>query len=171
MKMYQLLNILRLWILLTILELNEGCPPVMTPDSLIRETDASYFLPTNVKPLRYTITLEPKLEEEIIIGSVTLELQALENTNNITVEIRSITINDSTVTVKDSSGNEIPHGDPSWYNTTEFYVINLNEQLKSGETYSLTIGSYLGKLHSDNGGFYLAKYTDENGNEKYVLCY
>lgn len=137
-------------------------------ESLTKETDASYFLPTNVKPLRYTITLEPKLEEEIIVGSVTLELQALENTNNITVEIRSITINDSTVIVKHSSGEEIPHSDPFWYNTTEFYIINLNEQLRSGENYSLIIGSYQGVLHSDNGGFYLAKYTDETGIEKLV---
>lgn len=162
------LFILHVWLLLIVITLNEGCPPVMTPDSLTRETDASYFLPTNVKPLRYTITLEPKLDDEIILGSVTLELQALENTNNITVEIRSITIDDSTVTVTNSSGAEIPHGDPSWYNTTEFYVINLNEELESGQTYSLTIGSYQGVLHSDNGGFYLAKYIDENGNEKFV---
>lgn len=146
------------------------CPPVFQTDFQSRETPAEYFLPKNVLPYRYKIILKPDLEAETIEGSVEIELQALETSNNITLEIRSVEIdNSSVVVVRDATGEKLNHGDPLWKEDVEHYVINLEEDLVEGENYTLKIGKYEGKLHTDNGGFYLAKYVDEDGNERYVI--
>lgn len=141
------------------------CPPPFQAPIQTRETPQEYFLPQNVKPIRYRIFLEPNLEEETISGSVEIELQALENTNNVTIHLRSVEIDNSSVAVSAQSGKEVKHGDPLWKEDVEHYAINLEEELVQGENYTLKIGRYNGKLHSDNGGFYLAKYFDEDGNE------
>lgn len=147
-----------------------ACPPVFETEPQSRETPQKYFLPKNAKPYRYKINLEPNLEEETIEGTVEIELQVLENSSNITIEIRSVEIDNSSVQViRNGSGEEIKHGDPLWKEEVEHYVINLEEELVKGENYTLKIGKYSGKLHTDNGGFYLAKYVDEDGNERYVL--
>lgn len=144
-----------------------ACPPLIEPPKQTRETPYEYFLPKNVTPFRYRITLQPDLELETIEGSVVIDLEALENTKNITVEIRSVTIESSSVVVtRNATGEEVRHGDPTWLEDVEHYVINLDEELIEGENYTLTVGKYEGKLHSDNGGFYLAKYIDEDGNER-----
>lgn len=163
----------RLTILLLISPLiTFSCPPVFQPVPDSRETPQEYFLPKNVVPYRYTIFIEPNLEEETIEGSVEIELEVLENTNNITIEIRSIEIdNGSVVVTRAKDGTEVEHGDPLWKEDVEHYVINLKEDLVQGENYTLTIGKYSGKLHTDNGGFYLAKYVDEDGIERWAYGY
>lgn len=144
-----------------------SCPPVLERAPYTRETPQEYFLPKNVQPYRYRIFLEPNLEQETIEGSVEIELQVLENSNNITIEIRSVEIDNSSVVVtRAKDGTEVEHGDPLWKEDVEHYVINLKEDLVQDENYTLTIGKYSGKLHTDNGGFYLAKYIDEEGNER-----
>lgn len=144
-----------------------SCPPVFQTGIQSRETPAEYFLPNHVKPFRYTITLDPDLEKETIQGSVEIELLALERSNNITLEIRSVEIdNDSVVVIRNATGEELKHGDPLWLEDVEHYVINLEDDLEKDENYTLKIGKYKGKLHTDNGGFYLAKYVDEDGTER-----
>lgn len=145
-----------------------SCPTIFqttTPQS--RETPAKYFLPKHVKPLRYKITLQPHLEEETIEGSVEIDLQVLESSKNITLHIRSVEIDNASVVVTvNKTGKEVKHGNPLWLEDIEHYVINLEESLVKDEYYTLKIGKYSGKLHQDNGGFYLAKYIDENGIER-----
>lgn len=147
---------------------SRGCPVIFSQPHNTRASASDYILPTNVKPLRYNITLKPNLDLETIEGSVQIELLALENTRNITIEKRSVTIDDSSVVVEGPSG-VIAVDEPTWYDDIEHYVINLQEELHANEKYNLTIGSYSGFLHTDNGGFYLAKYIDEEGFERLVV--
>lgn len=158
---------LNIFALITVFSIIQSCPPIVE-DSLTRADNSYYRLPNNIQPLKYYITLQPLLEEEEIYGSVVLEFSTLENTNNITVEIRSITIDNSSVKIEDSEGNNVEIDGFEYYSDREFYVIKVKNDLIGGNNYSLYIGSYQGILHTDNGGFYLAKYIDEYGNEKYV---
>lgn len=152
----------------------QSCPPIVE-DSFTRADNSYYRLPNNIQPSVYYITLQPLLEEEKIYGSVVLEFTALENTKNITLEIRRIEIDNSTVTLKDGKDNNLEIEGFEYYSDREFYVINLKNKLAAGSNYTLYIQQYEGILHTDNGGFYLAKYIDEYGNEKYekfqVTCY
>lgn len=143
-----------------------SCPPVVEQAIGARIEASDYRLPENIKPLWYNITLEPRLDEELVLGSLQFKFRALENTKNVTIEIRSVTINYDSVALENSSGSIISINNFTWYNDTEHYVLNLDEELNSGDEYTLTIGEYQGILHTDNGGFYLAKYVDEDGNEK-----
>lgn len=144
----------------------QSCPPIVE-DSLTRADNSYYRLPNNIQPLKYNITLQPLLDEEEIYGSVVIEFSALENTKNITLEIRRIEIDNSSITVKDSEDNSLDIEGYEYYSDREFYVIKLANELVTGNSYTLYIASYEGILHTDNGGFYLAKYIDEYGNEKY----
>lgn len=144
-----------------------SCPPVFQTTVQSRETAAEYFLPKHVIPFRYKITLNPNLQQETIEGSVEIELSVLESSRNITLEISSVEIdNSSVVLIRNATGEEVRHGEPLWLADVQHYVINLEEDLFKDENYTLKIGKYEGKLHTDNGGFYLAKYIDEDGNER-----
>lgn len=144
-----------------------ACPPVLQVPNQSRETPAEYFLPKHVKPYRYTITLAPFLEAEAIHGSVEIELGVLESSDNITVHLRSLEVdNSSVVVIREATGEEIKVKSTLWKEDVEHYVINLEETLLEAENYTLKIDKYTGKLHTDNGGFYLAKYIDEEGNER-----
>lgn len=145
-----------------------SCPPVLERGLRgLRETPQEYFLPKNVKPYRYNIVIEPNLGEATIEGSVEIELLALENSSNITIQVRSVDIEDSNVEViLNEDGSEVKQGDSYWNHDIEHYVIRLVDELKKDKNYTLKIGKYFGKLHTDNGGFYLAKYLDENGVER-----
>lgn len=156
------------FLLLAILPLPTfSCPPVFQTTIQSRETAAEYFLPKHVIPFRYKITLNPDLQQETIEGSVEIELSVLESSRNITLEISSVEIdNSSVVLIRNATGAEVRHGEPLWLADVQHYVINLEEDLVKDENYTLKIGKYEGKLHTDNGGFYLAKYVDEDGNER-----
>lgn len=138
-----------------------------------KSTSADYLLPTHLKPLRYLLDLEPNFTTDTFTGSVTIEFEVLQSSDNIILHAKELVIRQDTITVS-SSADENP---PTVFNATfsnddkEFYTIFLNNNLTSEILYNVTIGSFQGILNSDNDGFYLAKYTDKHGNERLADLY
>lgn len=130
-----------------------------------RADNQDFRLPGHIVPKQYFIKLEPDFTNDVFNGSVAMEFEVLEESSNITLHAYQLEIDSSKIALENSSiefsNSYQSDGDDN------FYVINFSSTLKTGTTYTLTIGSFSGILNDEKIGFYLAKYTDEYGTERY----
>ncbi|XP_071830181.1 glutamyl aminopeptidase-like [Apostichopus japonicus] len=121
-------------------------------------------LPPGIKPTRYTLELDPDLNDVTnnFTGSVQIEITVTEPTEYPRVHIKEMTILSSEITPK--SGPAVNIVDEFFYPENEFYVLDVGGALPIGEyTISLTFtGSLLGHIV----GFYKSTYTTPDGEER-----
>jgi aminopeptidase N len=116
-----------------------------------------YRLPNNTIPLRYDVSLTTNVHrgEAAFTGSVRIRIQAVENTNLITIETVQVFSN------PDTTSNLIP-STYAFVEDLEFLRITLTNQLVSSQQYLVVI-TYRGLLRDDNMGFYRSTYKNEKG--------
>ncbi|XP_063706176.1 aminopeptidase N-like [Culicoides brevitarsis] len=137
----------------------------VTIDKIKSETlddQHSYRLPNNTKPINYEVHLTTNIDKGDFEfdGRVVITLEALEETDNITIHYRQVTIQD--VQVKDSSGKEVKiSGLPMYDDVTEHYVVFV-DKLSKGSQYKMTI-DYNATLRDDLAGFHKSSYKNEEG--------
>ncbi|XP_031340683.1 aminopeptidase N-like [Photinus pyralis] len=127
-----------------------------------------YVLPNNVKPLRYTITIR-LVNITNFMGNVVIELEAKEESSNITLHSKNIEIDENLVSVVSENGEEIRRNYTAVDTEKDFYIIAFNENLTQGKRYNLTIKDFTGSLKETKSGFFSAKYLDVNGTEKHFV--
>lgn len=132
-----------------------------------KSSSEDYLLPTDIRPDHYTIELEPDFENDVFTGSVIIEFTVISATKYLYFHKRELEIDATTLVLE--SGNELPTTNIGGFSCVlddrEFCIVTFSDDLVVGSTYKLTIGKFTGILNLDNAGFYLAKYTDEQGNE------
>lgn len=148
-----------------------GCPPPLEEKSEFRASrDINYRLPRNIQPIRYEITLEPRLEPNLdpapFTGSVNIEIVPTENTYNVTLHTRQLNLTKESIEIIHSSGVKIPIFDIIRDSEREFHIFQVDTPLIKNEYYNLSISHYVGILNLENAGFYLAKYYDKQGRER-----
>lgn len=118
-------------------------------------------LPRNVNPIKYDVKLIPFIFEGNFTfhGEVRIIIEALEDTNNITLHAADLGFISSEVSALNGSLavgkiEVIGYANDS---EREFYIINLKEQLKKGEQY-VVLMKYTGVLNDDLHGFYRSSY-------------
>lgn len=135
--------------------------PVLITTRLDQENN--YRLPNNTRPVHYDVALVTNIHEDDFefSGRVIITLKALEDTNNITIHYRQLTINDYKL-IDSETENEINIKDAIYDEITEHFVFDLESPLKNDSQYQLTI-NYNGTLRDDLAGFHKSSYLDENG--------
>ncbi|KAF5270570.1 hypothetical protein FQR65_LT05468 [Abscondita terminalis] len=121
-----------------------------------------HYLPKNVKPLRYEITIEPNFTDvgwapSLFSGAVTIQLEALESTKNITLHAIELNISENSIQVN-GDFETIPVESTLAQPEDQRYIINLQKSLVPQQVYNLTIGNYVGKFQSNSRGLYKATY-------------
>lgn len=133
-------------------------------------SNISYRLPKNIRPVRYEITLEPRLEPGLnpatFTGAVTIELKVLEKTNNITLHGKQLNLSENTIEILHSSGLKVKISRILRDDLRDFFIFYTESSLMENEIYNMTVGHYIGILNLENKGFYLAKYYDKQGRER-----
>lgn len=122
-----------------------------------------YRLPNNTFPVHYDITLITNIHvgDFGFTGRVDILIQALENTNNITLHYRELTF--LAVNLLDANGVSIQSPVPyTLQEDVEFLVIQPAAQLTAGTRYIVQI-LYAGILRDDDAGFYRSSYVDSFG--------
>ncbi|KAF2895945.1 hypothetical protein ILUMI_10229 [Ignelater luminosus] len=137
------------------------------------DIDSSFNIPKNVKPIRYTLTVETNMEihenSSTFNGSVIIELFSSQAASNITLHERNLDINRHTIKlIHYISGTELKVSNIETDEEREFYIIHLEDELLTNEYYNLTIGEFSGVMTYDFVGFYLAKYTTKSGEERNI---
>lgn len=124
-----------------------------------------YRLPKHVTPLQYYLELEPNFPDKVFNGSVTIELKVLEQSDNITLHGKELTIDNSSISLFSEQQQIGVEKTTQIEDDRHFYIIYFNTSLLIGATYNLSI-IFTGVLNSENEGFYLAKYKVSNETER-----
>lgn len=132
-----------------------------------KEGSTSFRLPKHIEPEQYYIELEPDFKNAVFNGSVRIEFSVKEESNNITLHAKQLEIDTSSITLTSARHVFEVINTNQINDEREFYIIFFNDTLTAGADYNLTISKFRGILNSDNVGFYLAKYKDEDGIERY----
>lgn len=122
-------------------------------------------LPEAVKPLHYDLTLEPNLETFKYEGTVSIELDVLEDTTSISLNTLDIDIHETKVTSGSrniSSSPKISYNEDSQTTTVDF-----DETLPAG-TKATLFQKFTGTLNNNMAGFYRSSYKDAQGKEKFM---
>ena len=127
-------------------------------------TSNAVLLPTNVKPVKYDITLEPDFSAFTFMGSETIRIEVLSPTTSITLNSIEIAIQSCSVTP--SGGEELAAQSISFDEEAETATFEFGAELPAGEA-TLAI-EFTGELNDKLRGFYRSTYTDIDGNERYM---
>ncbi|MCJ1395947.1 Aminopeptidase 2 mitochondrial [Xylographa bjoerkii] len=71
---------------------------------MVSTTEGRQVLPANVKPIHYTLELQPSLKTFEVEGSVTIELTVVENSSEISLNVFELEI--SSMTLRSASGQQ-----------------------------------------------------------------
>ena len=121
-------------------------------------------LPTNVKPTRYRLTLEPDLEAFTFRGEEAVDIDVVEPSSEITLNSTDIDIVSSRLTV-DGDGVLIPK-DIALDESQETATFVFESEIPTGSA-TLEI-TFTGELNDKLRGFYRSHYTDIDGREQYL---
>lgn len=144
-----------------------------TPEAI--NTEGSYRLPNNTRPLRYDVELITHLELDDsdtnkfrFEGKVEIHVQARETTSYITIQARQLRVLSSKIF--NDRGEELEWLDrtqPSFEPAREFLTYKIKDYIHKDEVVVLKI-EFSGFLRDDMGGFYRSSYTDEEGNKRWL---
>lgn len=128
--------------------------------SMCTSTPQREVLPTNVKPLRYELSLEPDFSDFTFLGQLAIDLDVNETTSVITLNSLEIDIHDAFV--NDVAVSKISYDEPQ--QTASFELA----QPLAPQTKATLSMSFTGLLNDKMAGFYRSSYTDESGNTAYL---
>ncbi|XP_052844757.1 aminopeptidase Ey-like [Drosophila gunungcola] len=130
-----------------------------------------YFrLPTALRPQKYDLRILTHLENPDDLrfsGHVKIVIEAQQNTKNITLHSKKLTINETQITLRQISGDRKSNNcvNSTELNTThDFYILSTCEELLAGQVYELDL-TFSAKLTDQLEGYYLSSYVNPLANE------
>ncbi|XP_021076862.1 leucyl-cystinyl aminopeptidase isoform X2 [Mus pahari] len=153
----------------------EGCHKTNQSAELIQPvaTNGKVFpwaqirLPTAIIPQCYELSLHPNLTSMTFRGSVTISLQALQDTRNII--LHSTGHNISRVTFMSAVSSQEKQVEILEYPYHEQIAVVAPEPLLTGHNYTLKI-EYSANISNSYYGFYGITYTDKSNEKKYFAA-
>ncbi|KAI9809810.1 MAG: hypothetical protein M1825_000243 [Sarcosagium campestre] len=121
-------------------------------------------LPTNVKPTRYDLTLEPDLENFTYVGTVIIDLDVNDDSTSIALNTLDLDIHNAKVT----SGGDLISSSPdvSYSADSQTTTVSFHKTIPAGEKAQLTL-SFKGTLNDKMAGFYRSSY-EKDGSKHYI---
>ncbi|XP_041367071.1 aminopeptidase N-like [Gigantopelta aegis] len=125
-----------------------------------------YRLPTSLTPVHYDIELFPNIYSSnpknfTFSGTVVIEIKVLNSTRTITLHADAFNITETSMQLLDGGKRlDLPiitytHSD----DVRQFYVIHLDRELQTGQTFLLTM-RFEGEMRHDSVGLYTTYYLD-----------
>ncbi|WPH01164.1 aminopeptidase 2 [Acrodontium crateriforme] len=136
-----------------------------TADTNMDITKGRQVLPKNVKPLHYDLTLEPNLETFKYEGTVSIELDVIEDTKSISLNTVDLEILETKV----SAGGTVISSSPkvSYDMDSQTTKVEFDEVIPAGSKATL-FHKFTGVLNDNMAGFYRSSYKTESGELKYM---
>ncbi|XP_053692528.1 membrane alanyl aminopeptidase-like [Sabethes cyaneus] len=152
-------------------------PPLIAPELFSEEAqfvpfqdvDETYRLPKTSVPTHYTIQLNTGVHtgDTKFQGSVEIHLTVKEETKDIVVHNRGLTIESAQLVVVQEAGN-VQLTDPTWTLDSRVEQLSFaNEPALQPGNYILTV-TFSGRLGLNEDGFYRSSYTTDEGATVYL---
>lgn len=163
-----------------------GTTSATTPTPTPTPSPAPYMrLPRSLRPSKYQLSVQPYFPSgsDIVYppnrnftfdGNVTITIECDEKTDNITLHMYKITLDNDSIQlldVTDGQANAIDVASHSYDKKTQFvtFFLRSGTTLQPGHTYQLHL-SYIGQLvAADLAGFYPSSYV-EDGETKWLVA-
>ncbi|PUU74853.1 ERAP1-like C-terminal domain-domain-containing protein [Tuber borchii] len=129
-------------------------------------TQGREVLPGNVKPTNYTVELEPNFETFKYDGTVVIDLEVVEKSTTVTVNLVDIDIKEVYV---EYNGSLHSPTDSNHNEETQTVTWTFKKTIPEGTQGNLTI-KFQGSLNDNMAGFYRSSYKDEEENTKYMAA-
>ncbi|KAM8705012.1 hypothetical protein ACLKA7_009467 [Drosophila subpalustris] len=132
-------------------------------------SEDNYRLPNNTVPVSYNVELWTDVHNGTreFKGIVKIDLQVIEATNTITLHARQTDNYTASIVSKDTANsNSIPLT-VTYESKREFLLLTSTSNFDANTNWTLTI-EYTGFLRTDQGGFYISSYTDDEGAIHYL---
>lgn len=145
---------------------NESDPSVtqMSDDASHDRETRDLSLPKSVRPVRYDLKFIPFLENGNFTykGSAKIHVNVTESCKNITMHSKALKIDKDRLSVRlMRDGGKVEVRSQSFVEEKQFFIIELEEELKSGEMYEINM-EFEGMLNDDLEGFYKSSYQQGN---------
>lgn len=124
----------------------------------------SVALPTNVRPIKYALTLTPDFGTFTFEGQESIDISILEPTSKIVLNCAEINIQNATLSLPNST--EIKSTKIIFDKDNETVTLQFQSELPIG--ISVLILCFTGELNNKLRGFYRSNYKDRNGRECYL---
>ena len=124
------------------------------------------MLPANVRPSRYTLTLEPDLQSFTFRGRETIEVEVLEPTSTITLNAAELEIQSCSLAASD--GAAVTPVETGLDDKADTVTFTFDAEVPTGPT-RLDL-EFTGELNDRLRGFYRSRYTDLDGEERYLAA-
>ena len=121
------------------------------------------MLPKDVRPSKYTLTLQPDLEAFTFTGNVVIDIEVLQPADSIVLNAAELAI--TSCRVESSAGEALP-GSTTLDDDAETASFAFEAALPVGPA-RLEI-EFTGELNDRLRGFYRSRYTDMNGEERHL---
>lgn len=123
-------------------------------------------LPQSIRPLSYSLTLNPDLNSMTFNGHIVITMFVRHNTKHIVLHSSSLNISKATLKLSDGDATPVTVLE---YEPHQQIAVKLTEELKADQKYILTL-DYAAELSHSYGGFYNSSYTDKDGNKKVLAA-
>ena len=127
-------------------------------------TLSAYRLPTNVRPVKYAITLTPDLEGFTFDGEETIELELTEAVSSIS--LNAIEIEVSSAELTPAGGAAMQASSITLDEEMETVTFSFGSEIAAGS--ALLSIRFTGTLNDQLRGFYRSRYTTPGGEERYL---
>lgn len=143
--------------------------PALLATSSSAITDDREILPKNVKPLHYSLSMEPDLNGGTYEGTVSINLEALEETSSISLNLKDTKVTSSSILVSSKLiGNE--DLSTTYDAKAQVFTITLakSDTISAGTKFVLAM-VFEGSLDKGSSGFFRSSFKDPTtGQLKWV---
>jgi len=128
-------------------------------------TKGREVLPANVKPVHYDLTLEPDFANFTYQGTVTIDLDVVDDTTSIALNTNELKNHSTKVTAGQQVITESPHvaTDDDAQTTT----VSFDQAIPGGSQAKLTM-AFAGVLNDNMAGFYRSSFKAADGSTTYM---
>ena len=121
----------------------------------------AYILPQAVRPTKYTLKIQPDLEQFTFTGEESVSIDVVENTSKIVLNAIELDVQSATLAM---DGVSVSATNISFDAARETVTLEFGQQIKTGQgTLNL---SFTGVLNDKLRGFYRSHYTGQDGQER-----
>ncbi|CAN9425495.1 unnamed protein product [Alternaria alternata] len=133
--------------------------------SSIDITKGREVLPVNVKPIHYDLTLEPDFANFTYQGTVTIDLDVVDDTTSISLNTNELKIHSTKVTAGQQVITESPNVTTD--DDAQTTKVSFDQTIPGGSKAKLTM-TFSGVLNDNMAGFYRSSFKAADGSTTYM---
>lgn len=127
-------------------------------------------LPRSLIPSHYSLELQVNMDIFIFTGNVNITVHVNQPTHYVIFHTKDLDVDKKYVSVhlNGNSSDTVPIGKQFYVKENKYQVLDLNQTLKEGKDYVISIGSFLGKIAPDMKGLYKGSYVTKSGEIRHL---